>query len=233
MSIETLGDGSGAMPARPLLGANVPLRSPSPDPPAPAVAFGIDHAELPPVPVTSGSSPQPIARNNPVAIPLEPLATLPPGPPAVALNTPAPAESLVPASTAEPRPAEHPGQRQPPADPAPLTDVESDPFSKMGSATFHAGKLEARSGRRVKTVRPRLSLAAQYDLLALTDPNVILKVKIDSTGKVISVDILRSSGSSDVDLCCQQAMYQWWIQPLKNAAGQPQPDVMVWHLYWK
>jgi TonB family protein len=119
------------------------------------------------------------------------------------------------------------------ADPAPMSDSEIDPFSEMGSATFRAGKVEARTGRQVRTSRPRLSLGARYELLKWADPQVILKVKIDASGNVTSVDVLRSSGSSDLDLACQQAMYEWWIEPPRDASGNAVPDVMVWHLHWR
>ena len=126
-----------------------------------------------------------------------------------------------------------PGSTAPPADPAPMSDSESDPFSNAGSVTFAQGRVEARYGRKVKTIRPRLSFAAQADLFALQYPSVILEVKIDSTGKVISVDILKSSGSNEVDLACQMALYDWWIEPPKDQAGNPKPDVMVWRLDWR
>jgi TonB family protein len=121
----------------------------------------------------------------------------------------------------------------PPGDPAPLSDSESDPFAKIGSANFRPGAIEARFGRKVKTVRPRLTIAGQYDLAALQYPSVQLTVRIDDTGKVTSADILRSSGSNQIDLPCQQAMYEWWIEPPKDKDGKPIADVMVWLLSFR
>ena len=44
-------------------------------------------------------------------------------------------------------------------DPAPQSDSESDPFTKIGSVVFRAGSMDARFGRKVKTIRPRLTRA--------------------------------------------------------------------------
>lgn len=168
-------------------------------------------------------------------------------PPASPLSATPPSEKLTPfgvgdtSDAPKPKPTEaipmgnsaRPGSTAPPADPAPMSDSESDPFSNAGSVTFAPGRVEARYGRKVKTVRPRLTSAAQADLFGLQYPSVILKVKIDSTGKVTSVDILKSSGSNEVDLICQMTLYEWWIEPPKDAAGRPRPDVMVWRLDWR
>lgn len=117
-------------------------------------------------------------------------------------------------------------------DPAPKTDSESDPFSMTGSAVFRAGRVDARFGRKVKTVRPRLELAGQYDLLSLPSPSVIMKVRADESGRVRNVEIVKSSGSSEVDQPCQLAMYEWWFEPPKDKAGKPQPAEMTWTISW-
>jgi hypothetical protein len=124
-------------------------------------------------------------------------------------------------------------QNLPAGDPAPQSDSESDPFTKIGSVVFRAGTIEARFGRKVKTIRPRLTLAGQVDVLALEYPTLQLKVAIDETGKVVSVDVIRSSGSNEIDLPCQRAMYDWWIEPAKGADGKPMADVMVWDMAFR
>lgn len=170
-----------------------------------------------------------------------PPADLPPASPMSAVR---PSDNLTPFGISGPdhppmprpsesTPAAKANPAVPSADPAPMSDSESDPFSNAGSATFSQGRVEARYGRKVKTVRPRLSFAAQADLFGLQYPIVILKVKIDDTGKVTSVDILKSSGSNEVDLACQMALYDWWIEPPRDAGGHPRPDVMVWRLDWQ
>ena len=119
------------------------------------------------------------------------------------------------------------------ADPAPISDSESDAFSTSGAAVFRNGKLEARFGRKVKTVRPRLNLAGQYDLLSLPSPSVIMKVRADQTGRVRNVEILKSSGSGEVDQPCQLAMYEWWFEPPNDKSGKPQPAEMTWTITWR
>ncbi len=114
-----------------------------------------------------------------------------------------------------------------PADPAPQGDSESDPFKKNGSFEFRNGELIARFGRKVKTVRPRLTIAGQMDLIGKASRTVILKVKIDEHGKVRLVEVARSSGSNEVDQPCRVAVYQWEFEPSRNAAGDPVPDVLM------
>ncbi len=84
----------------------------------------------------------------------------------------------------------------------------------------------------MRTVRPRLTLAGQYDLLALADPTVVLRVWIDAAGKVTNVQIEKSSGSNEVDQPCRVALYDWWIEPAKDASGRPVPSTMRWYLEW-
>lgn len=118
---------------------------------------------------------------------------------------------------------------QPPAgDVAPQSDSDYDAFSTTGSAEFRPGKVVARFGRAVKTVRPRLSLAGRNDLLSLMDPTVVLEVTADETGSVRDVRITRSSGSNEVDQPCKLAMYQWWFEPPRDSAGRPRSSVMTW-----
>jgi TonB family protein len=168
-------------------------------------------------------------------------AAAPAPPPDAARPTEAPAPFGVSATRddaitpAEPELAQRIRQKLnlPAGDPAPQSDSESDPFSKVGSVVFRPGSIEARVGRKVKTIRPRLTLAGQVDVIALEYPTVQLKVKIDESGKVVSVDVIRSSGSNEIDLSCQRAMYAWWIEPAKAADGKAMADVMVWDLAFR
>jgi TonB family protein len=119
-------------------------------------------------------------------------------------------------------------------DPGPLSRSESDAFATAThSLDLRTGRVEARDGRQVRTVRPRLTLAGQLDLVALQYPPVVLKVTIDATGQVTRVDIHRSSGSNEIDLPCQRAMYGWWIEPPRDARGEPTGDLMYWRLNWR
>lgn len=111
--------------------------------------------------------------------------------------------------------------------PAPPTDSESDPFAKAPSVVFRAGRVEARMGRKIKTVRPRLSLAGQYDVAGAGQISAVFGVHIDANGNVTQIDLLRSSGSNEIDLPCRRALQQWWIEPPKDKNGKPMPDVLV------
>lgn len=117
-------------------------------------------------------------------------------------------------------------------DGAAQSDSESDPFSVSGSVEFRPGKVTARFGRKVKTVRPRLSLAGQYDLFT-AEPSVVLRVRTDTTGKVREVTITRSSGSRDVDQPCQLAMYEWWFEPPRDSSGNPRSADMLWTISFR
>jgi TonB family protein len=124
------------------------------------------------------------------------------------------------------------GPPVPPADLAADTGLESDPFAKIPGVQFRNGKVDARSGRQVKPVRPRLTEAARRDLLSLQFPTILLKVKIDDTGKVQDVKVLRGSGSEAVDMPVYRAMWQWWFEPPKDNQGKPQADVQLVAIHW-
>lgn len=111
------------------------------------------------------------------------------------------------------------------ADPAPKSDSEVDAFSVLGSAQFRGGRVTVRSGRQVKTRRPKIGLAGMVDLAQRSAAEVVLKVAVDASGKVTDVNVLRSSGSNEIDQPCRVAMYDWWFEPKKNATGHPVPDV--------
>lgn len=119
-----------------------------------------------------------------------------------------------------------PGARAEEADPAPQGDSESDAFSTKGSVMVTAGRIEARLGRDVKPVKPRLRIKAGLDVYSIVDASVRLWVKIDATGKVTDVRIVKSSGSNDIDLPTVVAMYKWWIEPPKDKQGKPVADAL-------
>ena len=121
-----------------------------------------------------------------------------------------------------------PAPRQPAtgsgADPAPQSDSESDAFSVLGSAQFRGGRVLVRSGRQVKTRRPKIGLAGMVDLAERSSAQVVLKVSVDAAGKVTDVQVAKSSGSNEIDQPCRVAMYDWWFEPKKDAAGRAVAD---------
>ncbi|WP_428937179.1 energy transducer TonB family protein [Fontivita pretiosa] len=147
---------------------------------------------------------------------------------------------MVPAATSQPAPpgnaaagvaqAGEPGGDAPAADPAPMAQSESDPLTIQGSAEFRPGRTEVRIGRKHKLTRPRLSLAARADLMALASPTVVLKLTIDPSGKVVSASVYRSSGSNEVDQPCKLAAYDWWFEPARDRSGRPTWDVILFSI---
>jgi TonB family protein len=126
-----------------------------------------------------------------------------------------------------------PGAADPGAgNPMPTSDFESFPVTHIASR-FVAGKIEARTGRKMRTRElPRLGLAARADLATMDNPYVVLRLKIDETGNITDVQTIHSSGSENVDLPCERAAYTWWFEPLKDPkTGKPRPEVMEFTIY--
>jgi TonB family protein len=157
---------------------------------------------------------------------------------------PAPAVAAVPPAPTPPKPSEQvqvqpatgdglaPG-RAAAADPYQQSDSESDAFTTVGSAVVHDGRINVRSGRRIKTVRPLLLVPGILDTLGVSDPTVQLKVNIDASGKVAFVTVVHSSGSNDIDQPCVVAMYDWWFEPSRDSKGKPIPDVVLFTLSFR
>jgi TonB family protein len=125
-----------------------------------------------------------------------------------------------------------PGPNAPSADPAPLTDSESDAFAKTGSVEVSEGNVEAKLGRKVKTIRPKLSLAAQLDLVGMQYPRMKLRVRLDDAGKVAKLDVVKSTGSTTADQEVKIAVYQWEFGP--DPKGKPKgPDVVEFEIIWR
>lgn len=126
-----------------------------------------------------------------------------------------------------------PGADRPAADPAPVSDTDSDPFSTLGSVNFRDGRVDVRAGRKIKAVRPKLTLAGKVDVFSMQPAKVELNVSIDASGKVTGVKLAKSSGSNAIDQPCLRAMYDWWFEPKKDARGNPMAErfkfTIVWH----
>jgi len=120
---------------------------------------------------------------------------------------------------ATPTPPGAPGAEVAAADPAVMSDSESDPFTKRtddNAVVFRDGRVEARLGRKVKTIRPHLSFASQVDLMATQFPRLVVRVHIQPDGSVRRVDIVKSSGSVTADQEVKVALYEWWFEPAKD-----------------
>jgi TonB family protein len=125
------------------------------------------------------------------------------------------------------------GSHENPADPAIMSDSESDPFAPGTQVEFRDGGVVARLGRKVKTVRPKLDLAARIDLMSTNAPSMTVRLTIDAQGAVRKVEIVRSSGSVGADQAVKAALYQWWVEPKKDAAGRAIASVITFPIAWR
>jgi protein TonB len=197
------------VPSAPGQGAFEPVMPQVPVPPA--VASAAPPAPPPPIPQDLAERVQQervdaVRAEVPVEVPaVEPVKT------EAAVVIPAP----------PPRPQAVAGSG---ADPAPQSDSESDAFSVLGTAQFRAGRVTVRSGRQVKTRRPKIGLAGMVDLAERNAAQVVLKVSVDAAGKVTDVQVAKSSGSNEIDQPCRVAMYDWWFEPKKDASGHAVAD---------
>jgi len=95
------------------------------------------------------------------------------------------------------------------------------------------GKVEARAGRKVKSVRPKLTTSGLVALREMEKPVIVLAVHIDETGTVTAVDYVQKSNIAEVDLPHYRAAFDWWIEPSKDKNGNPISDILlipfVWH----
>jgi TonB family protein len=191
----------------------VDVIEPPPDAPLPSAPA----TPAPPVPAPSAPAIEP-----PFAVavgdgaPPRPTAFLRPAPPA-----PTAAAPSAPAARGASPPSPGSG-----ADPAPMSDSESDAFSVLGSARFVNGELRVRAGRKVRSRRPKIGVAGQFDAI-YARLEVTLRVAVDKTGKVTAVDVAKSSGSNEIDQPCRVSMYDWWFEPKKDKAGVAVPDVFL------
>lgn len=117
--------------------------------------------------------------------------------------------------------------------PIPTSDFESYPVSHVASR-FIGGKIEARTGRKMRTRQlPRLGPAAIADLQGMDDPYVGLMLKIDESGNVTNVQVSHSAGSDDIDLPCQRAAYTWWFEPMKDPkTGTAHGEIIEFTIYF-
>lgn len=124
-----------------------------------------------------------------------------------------PAVPAQPALAAAPS-TNRPGER---ADPAVESDRESDAFSTAPYAEFTRGGTRARIGRKHRLVNPRLEMAGYGDLMSLRPPVVlVLRITINSAGNVIKADIVKSTGSINLDQPVMNVVYRWWFEPRKD-----------------
>lgn len=135
-------------------------------------------------------------------------------------QAPSPSREAASANATKPGAPGRPGAPVPSADPAPQGESESDPFATVGGVEFRAGKTNVQFGRKHRITRPRINLAGIVDSLSLLNIDVVLQLRLDASGNVDRVRILKSSGSPSIDQACRLAAYEWWFEPMKDAAGK-------------
>ncbi|CAN5609201.1 hypothetical protein BH09PLA1_BH09PLA1_32960 [soil metagenome] len=112
-----------------------------------------------------------------------------------------------------------PGAPDSPADAAPQSDTESDPFSIVDAVQFRAGGTKARLGRASRLTVPRIGMSGMVDQHQIGRAQLVLEITIDSTGNVRQATILKSSGSQNIDQACRITAYEWWFEPKKGKNG--------------
>jgi periplasmic protein TonB len=200
LSLDPDGTGQASPQADPQPPAPEPLVEPEQDAQEPVDPVEVEQPEPPAMveaPLVDEQAPVPSIEPQP-----EPLA--------MAQATPPPALAPTPQAVASV-----------PGDPSPQADTESDAFSREAYVEFSRGRTHVQLGRKNKIIRPRLTLYGLVDLVTRAKPSLVLEIRIDASGDVRDVQILRSSGSPDVDQACRVAAYQWWFEPRTDAQGQP------------
>lgn len=206
-------------PAPPAFAAATPPREESSE-------FAVPGSKLDPIEIARATDP---TRPGPKESKTQAAAEdSPKSPPLESQQTDSSREKTQPPNTAAPAPAQPPllAQANAPGDPSPQAESESDAFATTPSAEFSRGRTIARLGRKHKIIRPRLEMAGQADLMQLRPPvTIVLRLYLDPTGNVEKVEIVKSSGSINLDQPTLQAAYRWWFEPAKDSNGQPKRDM--------
>lgn len=237
------GDGSGGTPAMAATAPPTPAAEPprpelKPPEPAPATPTPpVSVALALPLPRADMSTLQADSQPKVVETPTLVTKPQPPVPEVKPEEKPEKSKPVEkpPVQVVKPQPAtgdgRRPGAPQPSADPLPESESDSDPFSRIsGTAVFRNGRLDVRHGRKIKTTRPQIQIAGQWDMLTLNNPVVVLEVHISPTGKVTDVKVAHSSGSNQIDEPTRLAVYDWWFEPARDKSGKPISDVIFFSI---
>ena len=97
-------------------------------------------------------------------------------------------------------------------DPAPQGPSDADAFAEAEGVSL-IGNVKARKGRELKIARPRIDLAfrAAFTRLADRQMRLVFRITTDETGNPRNVEILKSTGSTDIDEAVRLAMYDSWF----------------------
>jgi hypothetical protein len=96
--------------------------------------------------------------------------------------------------------------------PAPQGQSDVDPFAKAEGISL-VGGVKARQGREIKFSRPRVDLAfrAEFTRLAKRRMEALFRITTDASGRPRNIEILRSSGSEQIDESLRLALFDSWF----------------------
>jgi hypothetical protein len=178
------------------------------------------------------ATPAPTAAGEAAPRPSRKVGPLPPTP---ALAVPAEDDDAPPVvsgtrdatARASPAVAPPPAARQAAGRVAAPSDTDSQAFSADADHTFEPGRVDARNGMKVQLVDPVFGEASRTDLWALGGLHAAYGLRIRPDGTVADVQVVRSSGSANVDEDCKRALWLGVCEPDKDKAGHPVATVWV------
>ena len=129
----------------------------------------------------------------------EPSQTPPPSP-----QTPAQPPTPAPRAATAARTAPKESNAEPTA--APKDERESPPISRIGGVQVRPGRVIARQGIQINTVRPRFSAAA---LMTGVPHNPVLKIEFNKEGKVMRAEFIAKTGYPNWDGPVLNSAYRW------------------------
>lgn len=147
----------------------------------------------------------------------------PAGPPAPQDPSPKPQEPTPPSTQPPSPPGAAPGNDAP----GEQSDKESDASATITATVSKLGRPLVAHGLEIQTIRPRFTY---YTQVTASPRSPIVRVEFDRRGKVYRAQILRSSGSPDVDRPLLDAIYQWRAtgKQLEGlSAGNPPQTVSI------
>lgn len=215
---EGLGDAPEDAPKNAAVGAERTEPTPTQQPPADRAADPLNpeaQRERPDAPrdaarlefSTIEDAPRP--RNTALNAPPDPAPNTPSDP---SVDAPESPEQVAPMPPTPAGRQASPGQEAIPAGVVPdstsgeVSDRESIATAIKNAVKVEPGQPVAGKGLTVKTLRPRWS---HFTLITAAPDNAVVRVDFGKDGKVANVELLRSSGRTDVDRPMLDAVYMW------------------------
>jgi hypothetical protein len=198
---------------QPLLSPPPMSETAMPSPPADATPLG---PALPEPMAMTASKPREVSPEGTVAAARDPMPPEQPDetPPQERPAEDAAADSAKPqAAQPEVAPPVAAVPPSPPPDPGDAGPSDLDAFAKAEGVDFNRGGIQARTGRPVKLVRPRIDLGFMADVTTFggRKSTILLRIETDAQGKPSRVEVVKSSGSKQIDDAIRLAMFSSWF----------------------